>query len=164
MFGWGRSFRPLGPIVVRIAAPRELVFQLIASPYLGRTPRGSREKLEVLERGSDMVLAAHYTKVRGFTVTTVETVRFTEPERVDFRLVRGPVPYAAERFLLSDVPGGTKLEYTGELGSDLWWIGRLWGRRVAPVWTEVVRASLERIKAGAEARSAMQDRRQEHTG
>jgi hypothetical protein len=45
-----RAFRPLG---VAIAAPRETVFDVIAAPYLAKTPRAMRSKLRVLERGSD---------------------------------------------------------------------------------------------------------------
>jgi hypothetical protein len=37
--GWGRRVRPLGPFGVDIAAPAETVFDVIAAPYLGRTPR-----------------------------------------------------------------------------------------------------------------------------
>jgi hypothetical protein len=33
----------------------------------------------------------------------VETVRFTRPERVDFRLVRGPVPLVVEAFVISEL-------------------------------------------------------------
>jgi hypothetical protein len=54
------------------------------------------DKVRVLERGSDLVLAAHLTPLGGrlgLVAQTVETVRFTRPERVDFRLVRGPVPH-----------------------------------------------------------------------
>ncbi|MET7297981.1 hypothetical protein [Embleya sp. NPDC005575] len=57
-----------------------------------------REKVRVPERGTDMVLAAHATPVPGgrLTATTTETVRFTRPDRVGFRLVRGPVPTVVE--------------------------------------------------------------------
>jgi hypothetical protein len=48
-----------------MAAPRELVFDVIAEPYLGQTPRALAGKLRVLERGSDMVLAAHFTPLGG---------------------------------------------------------------------------------------------------
>src|SRR5213592_1523212 len=73
--GLGRRLRPLGPLRVEIAAPLETVFDVVADPYLGRTPRAVAERLEVLERGSDMALAAHFTPVgRGLTATTVETV------------------------------------------------------------------------------------------
>ena len=37
-FGIGTSSRTLGPLTVRIDAPRELVFDVVAGPYLGRTP------------------------------------------------------------------------------------------------------------------------------
>ena len=100
--GLGRRVRPLGPIRLHVAAPPEVVFDVIAAPYLGKTPRAMRGKLEVLERGSDLVLAAHFTPLgRGLTVTTVETVRFEWPYRISFRLVKGPVPYVVERYELS---------------------------------------------------------------
>ncbi|MEJ7791785.1 MAG: hypothetical protein WKF65_07440 [Gaiellaceae bacterium] len=59
--GLGRSIRPLGPLTWRIDAPRDLVFDLIS--YLGRTTRALQTKLRVLERGADLVLAEHYTRV-----------------------------------------------------------------------------------------------------
>jgi len=97
--GIGRRVRPLGPQLVDMAAPREVVFDVIAEPYLGRGPQALADKLRVLERGHDMVLAAHFTPLGGglgLVAQTVETVRFTRPERVDFRLVRGPVPHVVE--------------------------------------------------------------------
>ena len=97
--GVGRRVRPLGPQLVEVAAPRQVVFDVIAQPYLGRAPRALADKLRVLERGHDMVLAAHFTPLGGrlgLVAQTVETVRFTPPERVDFRLVRGPVPHVVE--------------------------------------------------------------------
>ena len=45
--GIGRRVRPLGPITRTIAAPPETVFDVIAAPYLGRTPRALAGKLEV---------------------------------------------------------------------------------------------------------------------
>ena len=160
MFGWGRSYHRLGPLYVSIAAPRDLVFDVIRTPYFGRQPRSSREEIEVLERGSDMVLAAHRTRLHGITVVTVETVRFTAPERVDFRLVRGPVAHVVERFELRDgSEAETELSYEGELGSDLWWLGRWWGAHVARTWTAVVAASFEKIRSAAEERAAARSRR-----
>ena len=63
--GMGRRVRPLGPQLVDMAAPREVVFDVIAEPYQGRAPRALADKLRVLERGSDMVLAAHFTPLGG---------------------------------------------------------------------------------------------------
>ncbi len=151
--GLGRRIRPLGPLVIRIAAPRETVFEVVSSPYLERTPRAMTAKLEVLERGQDMVLAAHHTKLRGVVTTTVETVRFEPPSVVHFRLVRGPVPHVVERFLLHERADGTELEYCGELGTDLWSLGAWWGALVARRWELAVRASLDAAKVEAERRA-----------
>jgi len=152
--GIGRRYRRLGPLTFRIAAPRDVVFDVVSGPYLGRTPRALSRKLEVLERGEDVVLAAHYTRAYGLTATTVETVRFERPERVHFRLVRGPVPHVLETFELRDVDGETELEYTGELGADLWLLGSLWGAAVARTWEATVAASLEAVRAEAGRRAA----------
>ena len=130
--GVGRRVRPLGPISLDIAAPPEVVFDVIAAPYLGRTPRAMRDKLEVIERGADLVLAAHFTRVApGLTVTTVETVRFE----------------------LRPSETGTAFEYRGELGTDLWALGAAWGSVVAPSWEQTVERTLERVRAEAERRA-----------
>jgi hypothetical protein len=151
--GIGRRLRPLGPQTVAIAASREVVFDVIAAPYLGRQTRAIAGKIQVLEKGSDMVLAAHRTPLRGGLVaTTVETVRFTRPERVDFRLVRGPVPHVVEEFVLTEDDGTTRLTYRGELGTDLWALGAWWGNQVGRVWDHTVAASLETIKTESERR------------
>ena len=157
--GVGRRLRPLGPIALDIAAPPELVFDVIAAPYLGRTPRALRGKLEVIERGADLVLAAHFTPVApGLTVTTVETVRFERPWRVTFRLVKGPVPHVVEHYELraSGSGSGTEFEYRGELGTDLWALGAWWGSVVAPSWERTVASSLEGIRTEAERRAHRQ--------
>ena len=42
--GIGRRYRRLGPLTFRIAAPREVVFDVVSGPYLGRTPRALEPK------------------------------------------------------------------------------------------------------------------------
>jgi hypothetical protein len=150
--GVGRRVRSLGPLSWEIAAGREIVFDVIAGPYLGRTPRALEDKLQVWERGSDMVLAAHLTPVKCGVTTTVETVRFERPERMDFRLVRGPVPHVVESFVFEVTDGGTRLTWEGELGTDLWALGRWWGNVVARSWERAVRLSLEAVVSEAERR------------
>lgn len=150
----GRRIRPLGPITRTIAAPAETVFDVIAAPYLGRTPRAMQDKLRVLERATDMALAAHFHAAGRLTVTTVETVRFERPRRVSFRLLRGPVPHVLETYELRDRSGGTELVYSGELGTDLWCLGRWWGNLVAGPWQRAVAGSLDTIRAEAERRAA----------
>jgi hypothetical protein len=155
--GVGRRLRPLGPIALDIAASPGIVFDVIAAPYLGRTPRALQSKLEVIERGADLVLAAHFTPVApGLTVTTVETVRFERPGRVTFRLVKGPVPHVVERYELHASGSGTAFEYRGELGTDLWALGAWWGSVVAPSWERTVASSLEGIRTEAERRAHRQ--------
>ncbi|MGH2914003.1 MAG: SRPBCC family protein [Solirubrobacteraceae bacterium] len=150
--GLGRRIRPLGPIQRRIAAPPEAVFDVIADPYR-RTPRAMADKLRVWERGEGMVLAEHVTKNGPLATSTLETVRFERPERISFRLVRGPVPHVTETYELRRADGGTRLVYSGELGTDLWGLGSLWASRVAPAWERAVVVSLDLIQAEAERRA-----------
>jgi uncharacterized protein YndB with AHSA1/START domain len=151
--GWGRSLHELGPITVRIAAPPELVFEVISAPYLGRAPRGSG--IEVLAGDDALVVAAHHTKVHFYTARTVEVVEFEPPTGVGFRHLTGPVPHAVEEFALEDVDGATELRYVGEIGIDFFLLGRLAGRHwVRPQWERAVREHLDAVKDHAEQRSA----------
>jgi hypothetical protein len=152
--GWGRRVRPLGPFGVQIAAPPATVFDVIAGPYLGRTPRAMSGKLQVLQRGSDMVLAEHYTPVHHgrLTAATLETITFERPNRIAFRLVRGPVPHITEEFILTGHHGTTRLEYSGELGTDFAVAGQWWADRVAAAWEAAVRSSFTSIQTEAERR------------
>lgn len=152
--GLGRRLRPLETMRVGIAAPPDTVFDVIAGPYLRRTPRAMRAKLEVLERSSDMALAAHFTPLGSrLTATTVETVRFERPDRVSFRLLRGPVPHLTETFELHPCGDGTDLEYRGEIGTDLWALGTCWASLVARPWERAVVQSLSSIRTEAERRA-----------
>jgi hypothetical protein len=90
--GIGRRTRPLGPLHLDIAAPRETVFAAAAAPYADRQTPAMREKVEILERAGQMVLAAYRTPVGSrLTAVTVETVTLDPPNRMGFRLLRGPV-------------------------------------------------------------------------
>jgi hypothetical protein len=152
--GVGRRIRSLGPVSWQIAADRETVFDVIASPYLTQTPRALLHKLRVWDRASDMVLAAHFTQVRCGVTTTLETVRFEPPERIHFRLVRGPVPHVRESFVLDTIEEGTSLVWEGDLGTDFWSLGAWWGNRVARSWEKAVRSSMGAIIAESERRFA----------
>ena len=152
--GFGRRTRSLGPLIVEIAAPRTVVYDVAAAPYAVRRPRAMREKVDVLERGDGMVLAAHRTPVGGGLIAvTVETVTFEPPARMGFRLVRGPVPFVAETFDLEETPTGTRLTYTGEMGTDLGALGERWGDLVERSWVGAVRQSFATVKAEAERRA-----------
>jgi hypothetical protein len=154
--GWGRRVRPLGPFSIEVAAPAATVFDVIAAPYLGRTPRALAGKLRVIQRGKGMVLAEHYTPVHSgrLTAVTVETVTFERPRRIAFHLVRGPVPHVAEEFTLTERAASTTLDYAGELGTDFGIAGQWWGGQVAKAWEAAVRASVANIQAEAQRRAA----------
>jgi Polyketide cyclase / dehydrase and lipid transport len=152
--GIGRRTRPLGPIHLEIAAPRETVFAVAAAPYADRQPRALREKVEILERAGQMVLAAHRTPVgSGLTAVTVETVTLDPPNRMGFRLLRGPVPQVVETFAFDETADGTRFTYSGELGTDLWRLGQAWGDLVARSWVHAVRDSMAAIKTESERRA-----------
>jgi hypothetical protein len=158
--GWGRSFHELGPIEIRIAAPRDLVLEVISSPYLSGSAGNSG--IEVWARGEDLAVAAHFTKVHFYTARTVEAVKFDPPERVGFRHLSGPVPHAVEEFDLTETEGETLLRYEGEVGIDFFFLGRLAGRRwVRPQWERAVRADLEDLRQRAEQLAARRRERGE---
>jgi hypothetical protein len=150
--GWGRSLHELGPVTIRIAAPRELVFEIISAPYLGRTPGGSG--IKVVARGDTIAVAAHHTKVHFYTARTVEVVEFEPPTRVGFRHLTGPVPHAVEQFALAELEGATELRYDGELGIDFFVLGRIAARHwVRPQWERAVREHLDDLRERAEQRA-----------
>jgi hypothetical protein len=71
---------------------------------------------------------------------------------------RGAGPAAAPRrateFALSGHEGVTRLEYTGELGTDFGAAGQWWGDRVGAAWEAAVRASFASIRAEAQRSAA----------
>ena len=98
--GWGRRVRPLGRSSVPITAPAATVFDVIAAPCLGRTPRAVAAHLRVIAPGTNMVLAGHYTPVHHgrLTGTTLETVTFDRPGRAGFPLAAARCPTSAGSF------------------------------------------------------------------
>jgi hypothetical protein len=153
--GWGRSLHTLGPVVVRIDAPRDLVFEILSAPYTGRASGGS--EIDVIARDRSVAVAAHYTKVHFYTARTVEVIELDEPDRIGFRHLTGPVPHAVEAFDLVAAEGGTELGYGGEIGIDFWLLGRIAGARwVRPQWEATVREHMEEVKRRAEQRASRQ--------
>jgi hypothetical protein len=149
--GWGRSRHRLGPVRMRIEAPRELVYEILSAPYVGRA---RNESIDVLSRGESLVVASHLTKVHFYEARTVEAVSLEPPARMGFRQLTGPVPYAVEEFRLEQEGDETELHYDGELGIDFFWLGRIAARRwVIPQWHRAVGEHLDTLKAQAEQRA-----------
>lgn len=158
--GWGRSEHDLGPIEISVDAPRDLVYQTISRPYLGRTPEGMKDTLQVLERSETLAVARHVTALPLLDAVTVEAVSFEPPERISFRLLQGPVPSVQEEFVLTQHEDTTSLVYRGRLEADLWALGRWYGGSVVrPVWERTVMHSLDKVKVAAEGREAARRRR-----
>ena len=156
--GVGRSYHQLGPITATIRAPRELVYEVISAPYLGRSRAPG---LEILARSEHLAVARHHTKVHFYTSQTTEIVELTPPTRVSFRHLCGPVPHALEELVLEQTDAGTELRYSGELGIDFYILGRIAGRYwVRPQWERVVAAHIEDLRQRAEAKAARLSPRQ----
>jgi hypothetical protein len=152
--GIGRSLHQLGPITTAIRAPRELVFEVIAAPYLGRSS-AEAAGIEVLARSESLVVAKHFTRVHFYTAQTTEAIDLAPPRRVGFRHLCGPVPHALEEFVLEETDAGTELRYSGEIGIDFFLFGRIAGRYwVRPQWERVVSAHIADVRERAEARAA----------
>ena len=152
----GRRRHDLAPIRVRIEAPPEIVFDVIAQPYLVRTPRAMAAKLEVLERGRDFALAAHHTPINDrMRATTVELVTFERPNRIAFRLLRGPIAAASETFTLRPSGEATEFEYEGTLEADFWALGAWWLGAVARRWERAVQTSVDSVRLEAERRASV---------
>jgi hypothetical protein len=148
--GWGRSLHRLGPLRMRIKAPRELVYEVLSAPYLGRARSKS---IDVLARGESLIVASHLTKVHFYEARTVEAIDLEPPARMGFRHLTGPVPYAVEEFRLEQEGEETELHYDGELAIDFFLLGRIAGRRwVVPQWHRAVGEHLTAVKAQAEQR------------
>ncbi|HEU5003716.1 MAG TPA: hypothetical protein VFW71_13200 [Actinomycetota bacterium] len=89
-------------------------------------------------------------------------MRFEPPERICFCLLAGPVPHVLEEFVLAPTGEGatSTLTYRGELGADLWVLGRIYGARIVrPVWEAAVRSTLDRAKIAVGQRGAAHRRR-----
>jgi hypothetical protein len=160
--GFGRSIHQLGPITTTIRAPRELVFEMIAAPYLGGSSAAA-SGIEVLARSERLVVARHHTRIHFYTAQTTEAVDFTPPSHIGFRHLTGPVPHALEEFVLESTDAGTELHYSGELGIDFFILGRIAARRwVRPQWERVVAAHLDDLKERAETMAAARAARESH--
>jgi len=149
--GWGRSRHALGPLQARIAAPRELVYEILSAPYLGRARSDS---IEVLAAGESLVVAAHLTKVHFYEARTVESVELEPPSAMRFRHLTGPVPEASEEFRLEADGEATVLSYDGELGIDFFVLGRIAAPHwVVPQWNRAVGEHMDEVKRIAEERA-----------
>ncbi len=140
---------------VIIRAPRELVYQKMSSFGRGRLQGNSGESSRVVYRSGNTIVAEFNTRAGRLTVTTLEEVTLDPPSRLTFRHLRGPLHYALERFVLTDVDGDTALEHSGEfVWSRLPVLGWLAGRLlIKRPFERVLERHMDEIKTGCESRA-----------
>ncbi len=133
-----------------IDARPDLVYQLVAA--VGQGPDAAHAR--VIERPSpDCAIVEFRTKIMGREVRTLEEVRFIPPDRITYRLLRGPLPAVNEEFMIKPSDAGTRLQYSGSYVAHSPWPRTLFDRLVVPrLYRKAVWASMLGIKRAAEAR------------
>ncbi|TVR68878.1 MAG: SRPBCC family protein [Sphaerobacteraceae bacterium] len=122
---------------VLIRADRRLSFELLSAfRSLRSNPVRS---IRVLERDDDnnRVLAEFSSPVhlpfgKTLTLRTIESVKFFEPERIEFVLPKPSWTFAVleDRFTLEDVEGWTRLRYESRFALPGWIFGWVVGKLV----------------------------------
>ncbi len=129
---------------VEVAAPRELVYEVVSSAgkKVGETERGKMVEFE--------------TPWRGRVIKTVEEVQLDAPREVRYRWIEGPLENVEEVIVFDEVgEDRTAMTYSGRLGGGNGLI--MWLRTallVRPVFNRLVRDHLEEAKRIAEKRAA----------
>jgi hypothetical protein len=130
---------------VRVEAPRELCFEVVASA--GRVIERISETERVVEFLADY---------RGRTIRTVERVELEPPRVIRYSWLEGPLPAVEEEIVfLAEGLAETEIVYSGHFtpreGVPRWVYGRL---LVKPRFERIVREHLLEGKAIAERRAA----------
>lgn len=128
---------------VDVAAPQELVFEVVASAgkTVGKTERGNLVEFE--------------TTWREKTIKTIEEIELDPPQRIGYRWVEGPLDDVVEEIRFESAGSDkTTMTYSGRLGATPGPIG--WLRTllfVRPVFNRLVREHLLEGKRIAETRA-----------
>ncbi len=128
---------------VGVAAPRELVFEVVAA--------AGKDVGEV----EDGRLVEFETEWAGRVITTTESVSLERPRRIGYRWVTGPLIGVEEEILLEETgPRSTEMTYRGRFRTPKGVVGWLRGAVVVrPIFNKLVRQHLEQGKDLAEARA-----------
>ena len=133
---------------VRVAAPRELVFEVIAS---------AGKAVEEAEGGH---LVEFETEWQGRVFKTVEAVTLERPERIIYMWVTGPLVGVQEEIVLHELdPQSTEMSYRGSFRPPAGIVGWFRGLTVVrPIFNKLARKHLDQGKRLAETR-ALRSRR-----
>ena len=128
---------------VRVAAPRELVFEVVSSA--GKTA----------EKSSDERFVEFETSWRGHTYKTVEAVTVDPPHRIGYRWISGPLGGVEEEITLDEVDRQTTdMSYRGSFTPPRGFAG--WFKAVTvvrPIFNKLVRRHLDKGRNLSEARA-----------
>ncbi len=147
----------LRPHRVVIEAPRAMVYQKMSSFGKGRLQGDNNESSKVISRDGDTLVAEFKTKAGPFSYTTIEEITLEKDRRITFKHLNGPLAYAWEEFVFSEVGNGdTELVHNGEfIWKRIPLLGRLAGRLYTkPVFERTIAKHLQQVKVGCEARAA----------
>lgn len=128
---------------IGVAAPRELVFEVVASA--GKD----------LGENEDGRLVEFQTEWADRVITTTEAVFLERPRRIGYRWVTGPLIGVEEEILLQETgPRSTEMTYRGRFRTPKGVVGWFRGALVVrPIFNKLVRQHLEQGKDLAEART-----------
>ena len=127
---------------LEVSAPRELVFEVVASA-------GKKVAAE-----GDAQIVEYESRLGGHVFKTLERVTVERPHRIVYRWLTGPVVGVEEEILFDEIDDQTTLmSYRGNFQPPAGPLG--WARGlsvVRPIFNKLVRAHLAEAKQLAEAR------------
>ncbi|MDQ6883931.1 MAG: SRPBCC family protein [Candidatus Dormibacteraeota bacterium] len=140
----------LPSLALPIKAQPALVFQLIAA--VGQGPDAAHAR--VIERPSaNRAIVEFTTRVAGRTVKTLEEVGFHTPDRITYRLLKGPLPAVDEEFRMEPDGDNTILRYRATFVPHAPWWRAAFDRAIVPwIYRKAVTSSMHQIKQAAEER------------
>ncbi len=148
----------VGPVSVRIAAPPQLVYQMMSA--IGQGDGRDGERAELLDRNGDKLVCDFWTSVSlpvgaDRLVRTRERVTLRPPDTVEFEHLDGPVRGLRETITVDHDPdGGTRMSYVGSY-EPRGILDHLRASLLArPVIRQVIRQHFDDVRQRAEARAA----------
>lgn len=148
----------VGPVSVRIAAPPQLVYQMISA--IGQGDGRDGERAELLRRNGDELVCDFWTSVSlpvgaDRLVRTRERVTLRPPDTIEYEHLDGPVRGLRETITVDHASdGGTRMSYVGSY-EPRGILDHLRASLLArPVIRRVIRQHFDDVRVRAEARAA----------
>jgi hypothetical protein len=148
----------VGPVSARIAAPPQLVYQMLSA--IGQDDGRDGERAEVLQRNGDELVCDFWTSVSlpvgaDRLVRTRERVTLRPPDTIEYEHLDGPVRGLRETItVVPDPDGGTRMSYVGSY-EPRGILDHLRAILLArPVIVRVIRQHFDDVRQRAEARAA----------